>query len=277
MITQEQVSIQQANIDIQNTEFWNELCGTWLAHSAGVTDAAPESLRRFDAAYLAMYPYLRAYVANEPLSNKKLLEIGLGYGTLGQLLADHGSDYHGLDIADGPVAMMRHRLQNLGIGGTEQHVRVGSALAIPHEDGNFDYVYSIGCLHHTGDLTRAVDEVFRVLKPGGKAIVMLYNRRSLRQLAAGLMFRLAGSQKGDDSARRLRALYDSSTAGDAAPHTDYVSTSEARELFKSFSHVGIDIQNFDRSIKGRRVIPRHLLLNNVARIWGLDLYITAIK
>ncbi len=43
-----------------------------------------------------------------------------------------------------------------------------SVLELPFEDGTFDYVYSIGCLHHTGDLERSVQEVHRVVVPGGR-------------------------------------------------------------------------------------------------------------
>ena len=48
----------QAETDIRNAEFWDELCGTTFARSVGVTDASPQSLARFDAAYMEFYPYL---------------------------------------------------------------------------------------------------------------------------------------------------------------------------------------------------------------------------
>ena len=67
-------------------------------------DASAESLARFDRAYLDIYPYLERYLPWH--SGERLLEIGLGYGTVGQLLAQRGTDYHGLDISPGPVAMM---------------------------------------------------------------------------------------------------------------------------------------------------------------------------
>ncbi|HET8670251.1 MAG TPA: hypothetical protein VFM05_06355, partial [Candidatus Saccharimonadales bacterium] len=73
--------------------------------------------------------------------------------------------------------------------------------------------------------------------------------------------------------------YDTNVQGDAAPHTDYVSIIEVRRLFKSFSMVKVDIQNFDTYalFKGKVVIPREKLLNNIGRILGLDFYITAVK
>jgi SAM-dependent methyltransferase len=149
--------VSQSETDTRNAAFWNELCGSGLARSIGIDDRTTESLRKFDEAYMAMYPYLARYVTAESLPGKKTLEIGLGYGTLGQLITSRGSQYHGLDIADGPVEMMRYRLALLGKEAAAR-VQTGSALDIPYPDGTFDYVYSIGCLHHTG-ARAAADEV----------------------------------------------------------------------------------------------------------------------
>jgi SAM-dependent methyltransferase len=280
MTTRAEVS--QSETDARNAAFWNELCGSGLARSIGINDRTPESLRKFDEAYMTMYPYLARYVTAENLMGKRTLEIGLGYGTLGQLIASRGCQYHGLDIADGPVEMMRYRLALLG---KEAGARVqkGSALDIPYPDGTFDFVYSIGCLHHTGDLPKAVSEVHRVLAPGGRAVVMLYNRHSFRQLAQLRMryvWEVLTGRRRDSFGEAVRARYDSNAAGDAAPHTDFVSRSDVRRhLFKRFSRVRIDVQNFDGYVlfRGRIVIARENLLGNVARILGTDLYIVGTK
>jgi SAM-dependent methyltransferase len=267
----------QVGLDQRNAEFWDELCGSGLAKQLGITDASPENLRRFDEAYIALYPYLRSYLPKERFNGKKVLEIGLGYGTLGQLLAAHGADYYGVDIAPGPVEMMRERLRRVGKD-LDGRVRQGSALQLPFEEATFDYVYTIGCLHHTGEVPRSVSEVHRVLRPGGTAVVMLYNAHSFRQLVHVSRLRL---RRGNGKAveEQVRALYDTNQAGEAAPHTDYVSRREARALFRSFSKVKIDSRNFDalQLIPGRYVIFRERLLGNVARLVGLDLYITAVK
>lgn len=273
----------QREIDIKNAAFWNELCGSGLARSLGITKRTPESLRMFDEAYMAMYPYLSRYVTEEELLGKRVLEIGLGYGTLGQLIASRGCQYHGLDIADGPVEIVRYRLGLLAIDARDR-VHRASALDIPYRDGSFDYVYSIGCLHHTGDLKKAVSEVHRVLVAGGKAVVMLYNRHSFRRLAelrTRYMWELlVGRRQRGVFAETTRARYDSNAAGDAAPYTDFVSRSDIRcGLFARFSSLRIDVQNFDgyTLFSGRVVIPRHRLLGNIARILGTDLYVVAKK
>src|SRR4051794_752448 len=142
----------QHTLDERNATFWDELCGSGLARSIGVTDHSPASLHRFDEAYMDRYPYLSAQLPAPRRPGEPLLEIGLGFGTVSQRLAESGFAYHGLDIAPGPVAIVRERLRRLGEEGAEACVVQGSALEIPHPDGAFETVVSIGCLHHTGNL-----------------------------------------------------------------------------------------------------------------------------
>jgi len=238
------------------------------------------SLARFDAAYMGHYPYLARYLDDLPVEGRKVLEIGLGFGTVGQLLAQRGADYHGADIAAGPVAMMRDRLRWTGRR-DEGSVLQASALELPWQDDTFDLVVSIGCLHHTGDLPRAVSEVHRVLAPGGTAFVMLYNAHSFRQLVVVPRERLRAARARRSSDERVRAMYDANAAGEAAPHTDFVSRRGVRRLFGAFSSVTAQSQNFDAltpALAGRTLtIPREWLLGNVGRVLGLDLYIHARK
>jgi SAM-dependent methyltransferase len=271
------VAQDQTQIDRRNAGFWDELCGTTLAQQLGITDPSPENLERFDRAYLDAYPYLEGYLPRPERGRDRLLEIGLGYGTVSQLLAERGIDYHGLDIAPGPVEVVRHRLTELGENDSEARVQVGSVLEIPYPDESFDHLVTIGCLHHTGDIPQGVAEVERVLRPGGRAVVMLYNRRSyrrMRQGLAGLRERLRGGTPDDE---RQRATYDHNAEGEAAPVIDYTSVREAKRLFSGFSMVSVRKENFDYMMFRRRAVDRDMLLGWPARLAGLDLYITAVK
>jgi SAM-dependent methyltransferase len=269
----------QVELDQENAAFWSELCGSGLARSLGITGDEPDALERFDAAYFGFYPYLKSYVDRFELAGRAVLEIGLGYGTLGQYIAERDAEYHGLDIAPAPVEMLRHRLRLLGQEGTDR-VRRGSALEIPWPEATFEAVYSIGCLHHTGDLEASVGEVRRVLKPGGVAVVMLYNRRSARRLWADTRSRAAalrGLSTGR-SAAAIRGSYDMNAEGEPAPHTDFTSRREARRLFSAFSRARIAAQNFDNiSFRGRAVARDRVIRTPLPALLGLDLYIVAEK
>jgi SAM-dependent methyltransferase len=264
-------------LDDRNAAFWDELCGTNLARELGITDASEESLARFDEAYFALYPYLLGYFPRETVEGRRLLEIGLGYGTLGEALARRGADYHGLDIADGPVAMMRARLARIP-GTRPDQVVQGSVLELPFPHATFDDVVAIGSLHHTGDLFGAVAECRRVLRPGGRLVVMVYNRRSGRRVLLGpiLSARHRLVRGAPTAEQTLRYFYDGHADGDAAPHTDFVSVGELRGLLSGFHDVRIERRSIDRVPLGPVEISRLRLMRlGLDRLIGLDLYAVA--
>jgi SAM-dependent methyltransferase len=267
----------------RNALFWNELCGTSFARALGVSDDSPASLKRFDDWYFAFYPYLFLHIPFEDMKGKEVLEVGLGYGTVSQRIAEVGARYHGLDIAGGPVWMVNHRLQQAGMSG---QARQGSILAADFPNANFDFVVAIGCLHHTGDLQGAIDECHRILRPGGKLICMVYNAYSYRRFYQArretLRYALRESlgYRGVAAARTReeRAAYDANAAGDAAPHTDFISRRSLRYFCRRFSSFTAQSENIDNGTPFEKSAPRRELLKTLwPRLCGLDLYATAIK
>jgi SAM-dependent methyltransferase len=277
----------------KNAAFWDELCGTHFAREHGIRDHSPESLRRFDEAYLAYYAYLMRYVRPEARAGQRVLEIGLGYGTVGQKLAEAGALYLGLDIARGPVAMMNERLDAAGLRGLA--VR-GDVLHCPVASGSLDCVVSIGCLHHTGDLPRALEEVHRVLRPGGEAVVMVYNlfsykswgRWPLRTLRAWRQERRG--EKARTATEVQRAAFDANSDGKAAPETVLVSSRRLRELCSRFSRVEVRTENCsDLGFGGSVRLPldvrvgvslfvgRRGMIRWLGPRAGLDLYLVATR
>lgn len=266
------LSANQLEIDHGNSAFWDELCGTGTARALGVVDRSADSLEKFDRWYFDFYPYLQDHVPFSELAGKSVLEVGLGYGTMATALMKCGADYHGLDIAAGPVDMARHRA---GILRKDVDIRQGSVLDCPFEDGSFDHVISIGCLHHTGDLPRAIDEVHRVLKPGGKATIMVYNALSYRQwlLRPLATLRLALSSGGDATPVHIiepKAL-DFDQSGDAAPETAFVSGRQLRTLCSKFQSVSVRKEHIHRELLFRGM-PRRIALTLFGPWLGLNLY-----
>ncbi len=261
-----------------NAEFWNEPCGTALARSIGIEEITVDALARFDAAYLGYYPYLIPLVEQAGVAGATVLEIGLGFGTLGQYVAQRAKTYHGIDIAEEPVGLLQQRLAIFDRA-TTNVVRQGSALELPYPTESFDTVISIGTLHHTGDLARAVSEVHRVLRPGGRALIMVYNRNSFRRLARLPRLRVAAALGRLDGSvdQQLRGMYDQRSDGRIAPHTDFISIGEAKRLFAAFATVRVDRRNFDEYVVARRRLKRTWFLGGVDHFLGLDLYITASK
>lgn len=271
----------QQVIDRQNASFWNELCGSSLARSIGVKNKTRANLERFDQAYLGYYPYLLDYFLLNELGGKRVLDIGPGYGTPGQKLIEAGSDYHAIDIARNPLEVMNYRLKLLDKK-IEGKLQQASALNIPYKNNAFDYVFALGCLHHTGNLKKAIAEVYRVLMPGGKAIIMVYNRHSLRYFLSFFKYLkyFFSTDKPQSLAEYRRCLYDANATGQSPPYTDFSTKKEIKQMLKSFTTVTIDVQNcyqieFYFKVRHFLIFPREKLLNNLGRILGLDLYIIA--
>ena len=111
------------------------------------------------------------------LRDKQLLEVGLGQGADSEQLIRRGARWSGLDLTPESIARVRTRLslRHLPFVALKQ----GSVLEIPYPDNSFDMVYSHGVLHHVPDIHQAQREIWRVLKPGGELVVMMYAKNSL--------------------------------------------------------------------------------------------------
>ena len=275
-------SVSQLDISSRNSDFWNELCGSQLAKFLGITDSSPQSLKKFDDWYFDFYPYLFDHIPFADLAGHDVLEVGLGYGTVSQRLAQTGAKYVGLDIAQGPVQMANHRLAQQALPGRATQ---GSILEPPFADGSFDAIVAIGCLHHTGNLALAIERCRNLLRPGGRLIFMVYYAYSYRRFRMApaattrqifkeiFGYRNVVGGSGD----RERAAYDSGASGEAAPHTDWISVTSLRALCGRFSSFSAKIENIDQERPFSRTPRAELLTTRWPSIVGLDLYATARK
>jgi SAM-dependent methyltransferase len=275
------VTRNQTDISSDNAAFWDELCGSQLAKSLGVTDWSPASLKKFDDWYFQFYPYLFDHIPFDSLKGKDVLEVGLGYGTVSQRLAEAGANYSGLDIAQGPVSVVNQRMRQAALNGQATQ---GSILEPPFGPESFDAVVAIGCLHHTGDLQRAISQCWNVLRPGGQLIVMVYYaysyRRFLNAPASTLRYagrELLGYRGGVEGNARERAAYDAGGDGNAAPHTDWISVRSLQALCARFMTLTSTIENIDQEKPFARTPRVDLLKTRWPRLIGLDLYATATK
>ncbi len=271
----------QKSIDAANAQFWDVLCGSQLAKNLGVTDSSPTSLAKFDTWYMEYYPYLYRHIPFGEMRGKKVLEVGLGYGTVSQKLAQAGAIYQGLDIARGPVEMVNQRLRQSGLPGQATQ---GSILEAPFPDKEFDWFVAIGCLHHTGNLQRALDEAWRVLKPGGQAMVMIYYAYSYRRWAfernTTIRYFLADKfglkRAAPRASDKERGHYDVNEAGESAPETAFTSASEMRRLTKRWSSCKVYRENIGEESVFKNV-ERHKACRLAGPFVGLDIYCRLTK
>lgn len=124
------------------------------------------------------------------LAGSRVLEIGLGQGAESEQLIRRGARWTGLDLTAASVDRVRTRLELRAL--PYEAILHGSVTDIPADSASFDLVFSHGVLHHVPDINTAQREIHRVLRPGGRLVVMLYARGSLNYwVSIGVLRRLA--------------------------------------------------------------------------------------
>jgi len=158
--------------------FWGDLCKQWYTD----TDAglSTEILNDYLVDLEQMFEHRKHLAVIEmplkEIGNQQILEIGSGGGAHSALFKKYGASVTAVDITKERVVSTAKKLAL---------VKEGAGLALqadaenlPFSDDSFDFVYSNGVLHHSENTEKCLKEVLRVLKPKGKAILMLYSRNS---------------------------------------------------------------------------------------------------
>jgi len=131
-----------------------------------------------------------------------LLDIGCGPAGLLTEQASHVHFVAGLDLSDISLGTARQRLADRIAAGTAEVVK-GDAMALPWEDGRFSVVSSMNCVKFVPEPARAVREMYRVLRPGGRAFLTVDHRAHQRQDESGKVDAWGQWWWSDADARRL--------------------------------------------------------------------------
>jgi ubiquinone/menaquinone biosynthesis C-methylase UbiE len=158
----------------------------WNSHTLGyqyVTDAQLEIGSPEFFAHIRpwmnpfKFPWIMARIEREAriLKGKHLLEVGCGMGYDSLEFLKRGVRVTATDLTPNAVKLTRRHFQIEGV--KPEDVRTANVLDLPFEEATFDAVWANGVLHATGDTPRAIQEVRRVLKPGGRAIISHFYRK----------------------------------------------------------------------------------------------------
>lgn len=128
--------------------------------------------------------YLPRIVDFHGFRGESLLEVGCGAGIDLVRFARGGALVTGIDLSEQAVDLC-HR--NLAVNGVQGNVHVMDGEHMSYPDNTFDVVYAHGVLQYTPDPYAMISEIHRVLKPGGTAILMVYNRYSWLNAMSKLM------------------------------------------------------------------------------------------
>lgn len=113
---------------------------------------------------LELFELLQFDLEKQPL---KILDVGCGSGVTGRMLAEKGYEVTGIDLSPKMVD-----LANRKAGGSPFHALVGDITRTSFSSDHFDLCLSISCLHHFLDPVPALEEISRVLKMGGRLVLV---------------------------------------------------------------------------------------------------------
>ncbi len=200
------------------------------------------------AAYFAQKstsdPLFAKLIQYEEIIGKQVLEVGCGLGAHAAEMARNGSYVTAIDITESGVNGTLARFKAYDLKG---NIIVQDAEQLAFDDESFDFVWSWGVLHHTPDTPKAINEIYRVLKPGCEARVMLYNKFSIMTLLTilkggkrnFLKYAILDGCKMKQYMQELRNRFTDGENLGGTPLAKYYSRKEVKSLFTQFGNVRI--------------------------------------
>jgi ubiquinone/menaquinone biosynthesis C-methylase UbiE len=149
--------------------------------------AAAEYDRRWARYNRASLDLLRAWMEGRKLG--RVLDVGCGTGNLASAAAEWGASveaYVGVDLSPGMLGVAAAKLR---AGGWPGAAVAGSAVALPVATASFDTAFCASNLHYWPDPHAGLSEIRRVLRPGGRLLLVDWDRAPLRMRAFDLWMR----------------------------------------------------------------------------------------
>lgn len=213
-------------------QHWEEeVCGIRYGESS----SREEWLREIEKARYELEPHIHGFADFQGARGKKVLEIGVGAGSDFANWIKNGAQATGVDLTDAAISLTKERLDMLNVDSAHYRLVPGDAEAVPFPNEEFDIVYSWGVLHHTPNTEQAVREVFRVLKPGGKAKIMIYHVPSWTGF---LLWTRHHLMKGKVWKSPRKAIFDFLES----PGTKAYTVREAREMMQRVGFQNVDLR-----------------------------------
>src|SRR5258707_7659782 len=190
--------------------------------------------------YTEYAPWMPEVMGFNDFAGARLLEVGCGMGTDLLQFARGGAKVTGVDLTPRSIEISQ---QHLAVYGERGDFAISDGENLPFADESFDVVYSNGVLHHTPDTAGAVREVHRVVRAGGQAKVMLYQRGSA--VFWGDIILRHGVLHGEllkHSPEDIMSKYVEFNESGGRPLVKVYSRREARQLFSMFREVRVQVE-----------------------------------
>jgi ubiquinone/menaquinone biosynthesis C-methylase UbiE len=206
------------------------------------TSKEPLSLAYFNdiakERYEKYYPYLKEKAEFQYHAYESVLEIGVGLGTDLIQFAINKSLVYGIDLGKDQIEITKQHFIKKNC--KFEDLRVASAENIPYENNKFDLVYSFGVLHHTPNTEKAVDEIYRVLKKDGEAIIMLYAKGWKHYFKRILIHGILKGKLIKYKFNMSKINNEVSEVNGKSPKTEIYTKKKIIKLFKKFKTIEIE-------------------------------------
>ena len=256
--------------EVQNQ--WNQdACGSHY-----VKKAERHTLNWFEEAEAYRYgeyaPWMIETMEFKEHSGEKVLEIGGGLGTDLSQFARHGSVVTDLDLSAGHLALAQENFKLRGLEGEFIH---HDAEILPFDDDTYDLVYSNGVIHHTPNTNQVISEIYRVLKPGGKVLIMVYAENSLNYWKIFWNYGLKREMLDKSSMGEIMSRNVEISENDARPLVKVYTAARLRKMFDEFEQVTVVKRQLMR--QGLPFFLRWMPLDTAGKLMGWNLIVKAHK
>jgi glycosyltransferase involved in cell wall biosynthesis/SAM-dependent methyltransferase len=267
-------SAEDSGIDFYKREAqrqWdNDPCGSQYAETRVDRIAFFNSVEQHR--YGEYGPWMPDVMEFDRHAGKRVLEIGSGLGTDLAQFAKAGALVTDFDISKGHMDLAR---ENFALRDLPADFVFGDAETMPFADGSFDLVYSNGVIHHIPQTQQVVGEIHRVLKPGGKAIIMVYRENSLQYWRILHELGLRQGMLEDWSMHEIMSRSVEMSTSGARPLVKVYTSRQLRTMFGAFAKV---------EIVRRQLVPTEVPktlawapLGLLERALGWNLIVKAVK
>ena len=142
-------------------------------------------------------PHIPKFANFKNYKEKNVLEIGCGIGTDGVEFIKNGANYTGIELSKNSLDIFRERIKILKLSDKKSNLiesNVESLSVLPKI--NYDLIYSYGVIHHTPNMKKAFNEIYKLANKKTLIKVMLYAKNSYKNFMLDITNYRYEAQKG---------------------------------------------------------------------------------